>query len=256
MLKEDHNREKAKVQTVAASAETNTAQLESERDEALARAHDLQLQLSAALADIGVANSDTERVSAANSNLQSALEAFQNEREAEIAMMEENRGEQEAAMAAAHAAVLYATHEAHLTEIRHIQTATDNAIKHSMDEINSLEGKLEMMRLENVQTRRSLDEAIKRLQATQDDVIDRLFMKNVLLDWLTKTDVKERSKILELMASVLHFTDADKEKVHLEEGSALRKLVAPPPSKIDLEDLEGDNVREKWVNFLIAEAED
>lgn len=256
MLKEDHSRQKAKVQTVAASAESSTAQLEAERDEALARVHDLQLQLSAAMADIDVAKSDAERVMTANGNLQAALEAFQNEREAEMAMIEENRREQEEAMAAAHAAALDATHEANLAEIRQIQRASDSAVMTAMDEIKRLEEKLEMFRVENVQMRRSLDEAIKRLQATQDDVVDRSFMKNILLDWLTKTEKKDKGRVLELMASVLHFTDAEKEKVHIDDGSTLRKLVAPPPSKTDLEHLEGDNVREKWVNFLIAEAED
>jgi chromosome segregation ATPase len=256
MLKEDHSREQAKVHSVAATAESSTAQLEAQRDEALANVHDLQLQLSAATADIEVAKSDAERVMIANANLQAALEAFQNEREAEMSMMEESRREQEEAMAAAHAAVLDATHEAHATEIRQIQNASDAAVRNSMDEIARLEVKLEMFRLENVQTRRSLDEAIKRLQATQDDVIDRSFMKNVLLDWLSKTDRKEKSQVLELMASILHFTEEEKERVHIDEGSTLRKLVAPPPSKVDLEKLEGENVREKWVNFLIAEAED
>jgi hypothetical protein len=256
MLREDHSREKAKVQNVAASAESNTAQLEAERDEALAKTHDLQLQLSAALADIDVAKSDAERVMTANTNLQAALESFQNEREAEMKMLEEIRREEEVAMNAAHAAALEATHEVHQAEIRQIQRACDAAVMNSMDEIKRLEEKLEMFRVENVQTRRSLDEAIKRLQATQDDVIDRTFMKNILLDWLTKTEKKEKVHVLELMASVLHFTDAEKEKVHIDDVSGLRKLVGPPPPKADLEHLEGDNVREKWVNFLIAEAED
>lgn len=256
MLKEDHSREKAKVQNVAASTESITAHLESERDEALARGHDLQLQLSAALADLDIAKSDVERTMISNGNLQAALEAFQNEREAEVAMLEESRREQEEVMSAAHAAALDATHEANQAEIRQIQRVADAAVTHSMDEIKRLEDKLEAYRMENVQTRRSLDEAIKRLQATQDDVIDRTYMKNITLDWLMKTDRREKGQVLELMASVLHFSEAEKEKVHIDDGGGLRKLVAPPPSKADLDHLEGDNVREKWVNFLIAEAED
>lgn len=258
MLKEDHSREKAKIQTVAASAESSTAQLEAERDEALAKVHDLQIQLSAAFADFDVAKSDAERIMQANANLQAALEAFQNERDSEMAMMEENQREREKALAAKHAAILDATHEANMAEIRQIQQVSDAALMNSMEEIKKLEDKLETYRVENIQTRRSLDEAIKRLQATQDDVIDRTFMKNILLDWLTKNDRKEKVQVLEIMASVLHFTEAEKEKVHIDDGSggSFRKLVIPPPPKVDLEALEGDNVREKWVNFLIAEAED
>ena len=257
MLKEDHSREKAKIQTVAASAESSTVQLESERDEALAKVHDLQIQLSAAFADLQIAKSDAERIMQANVNLQSALEAFQNERDAEMAMMEENQREREKLLAAKHAAILDATHEVNQAEIRQMQQVSDAALVNSMEEIKKLEDKLETYRIENIQTRRSLDEAIKRLQATQDDVIDRTFMKNILLDWLTKNDRKEKIQVLEIMASVLHFTDAEKEKVHIDDGGgSLRKLVIPPPPKVDLESLEGDNVREKWVNFLIAEADD
>jgi hypothetical protein len=65
------------------------------------------------------------------------------------------------------------------------------------------------------------------------------------------------------MASVLHFTDEEKERVNIDDTShALRKAVmgrvaAPfPPTKADMEHLEGDNVREKWVNFLLAETND
>ena len=256
MLKEDHSREKAKVQNVAASAESNNYHLESERDEALASVHDLQLQLSATLADVDVAKADAERVMIGNTNLQAALEAFQNEREAELAMIEESRLDQENATAAFHAAAIEATHEAHQAEIRQNQRVSDAAVKNCMDDIKRLEEKLEMFRVENVHTRRSLDEAIKRLQATQDDVIDRTFMKNILLDWLTKTEKKERGQVLGLMASVLHFTDAEKEKVHIDDGGGLRQFLGPPPSKADIEHLEGENVREKWVNFLMAEADD
>lgn len=256
LLREEHNREKARVKNVAASAESSTAQLETERDTARAQVQDLQLRLSAALADVGVANADAERAMLANSNLQAALEAFQNEREAEMAMVEETRREQEAATLATHEAALEATKDAHRVEIRQIQDACDDAVKNSMEEIKRLEEKLEMLRVENMQTRRSLDEAINRLQATQDDVVDRSFMKNILLDWLTKTEKKERGQVLELMASVLHFTDEEKSRVHIDDGGGHWKFVAPPPPKADLEHLEGDNVREKWINFLIAEAED
>ena len=167
------------------------------------------------------------------------------------------------ATAAAHAAALEATHEAHQAQIREIQDAADVALQNAKEEIRKLETKQKELLSENVQMRRSLDEAIHRLQSTQEDVIDRTLMKNILMDWLTKTGVKERKDILELMASVLHFTEEEKEKVHINTpvGGALGKVVgsvaAPlPPSKADVEHLEGDNVREKFFNFLMAETDD
>ena len=177
-------------------------------------------------------------------------------------MMEEQRLEAEQSIKAAHAAAMDAMREANETHLRDIQIAADASVRHSMEEIQNLESKLAAFKAENVQMRRSLDEAIYRLQATQEDVIDRTLMKNILMDWLTKTGTKERTDVLELMASVLHFTEEEKDRVHIgPHAGALEKVVhsvaAPiPPSKADVEHLAGDTVREKWVSFLLAETED
>jgi GRAB domain/GRIP domain len=259
MLKEDNEREKAKRQNVAASAETTSAQLIVDRDAALAEVQDLKQQLTAALADIEVCKSDAERVMLANSNLQSALEAFQMEREAELSIWEENKVADEKALLAAHQVALDAERQTHEAQIELIQKASDAAIRNSMNEIKLLEEKVETYRLDNVQMRRSLDEAISRLQTTQDDVIDRAFMKNVLFDWLTKRGVKERRDVLEVMANILHFTEDEKEQVHIGYSShiGLGSFVGQlPEPKADMEHLEGENVREKFVNFLLAETDD
>lgn len=236
--------------------------MEDERDSAIAQVQDLQQQLAAVFADLEIAKSDLERALLSRNNLQVALESFQGEREAELALMEEQRLEAEQTIRAAHAAAMDAMREANEAHLREIQMAADASVRHSMEEIQNLESKLAAFKAENVQMRRSLDEAIFRLQATQEDVIDRTLMKNILMDWLTKTGAKERKDVLELMASVLHFTEEEKERVHIgPHAGALEKVVhtvaAPiPPSKADVEHLAGDTVREKWVNFLLAETED
>jgi hypothetical protein len=262
MVKEERDRERAKSHHAVASASDNNTQLGEQRDEAMAEVDDLKRQLAAAMADLDVAKSDTERVMMANINLQGALESFQSEREAELGMLEEQRLQAEEATAAAYAAQLDATKQAHATELGQLQQATDASIRHSLDGIHQLEARVEHFRLENVQMRRSLDEAIQRLQMNQEDVIDRTLMKNILMDWLTKPDQKSKREVLEVMASVLHFSDEEKEKVHIHGsfekfGKVVGSLTAAPPaSKADLENLQGDNVREKWVNFLLAETDD
>ena len=256
MLKEDNEREKAKRQNVTASAESTNAQLIADRDSALVEAQDLQQQLAAALADVEIAKSDSDRITTANNNLQGALEAFQLERDAEYAIWQENKSSDEEAIKAAHSATLSATIQMHEIQMQRIQEAADAAVVNSMKEIKQFEGKIEMYRTENIQMRRSLDEAINRLQATQDDVIDRIFMKNVLFDWLTKKGVKERRDVLELMASILHFTEEEKEQVHIGQSTGFGLMIGPPQAKADMEHLGGDNVREKFINFLMAETED
>jgi hypothetical protein len=65
------------------------------------------------------------------------------------------------------------------------------------------------------------------------------------------------------MANVLHFTEEEREKVHLThmdiENIRTRfvgAIAAPlPPSKANVEHLQGENVREKWINFLMAETD-
>jgi chromosome segregation ATPase len=225
-----------------------------------AEVHDLKRQLTAARADIDLARADTERVMTANANLQHALEAFQSERDAELALLEDQRRDMEEAMAAAHAAALEATHEAHEADIRRIRLGANEEVAKVRMEVKKMEEKNDILKADNVQMRRSLDEAIQRLQSTQEDIIDRTIMKNILLDWLSKPAAKERRQVLEVMANLLHFTTEEKEKVHLVDEGAFGKIVHSvaqlPPPKADVEQLKRENVREKWVNFLLSEIED
>ena len=122
-----------------------------------------------------------------------------------------------------------------------------------MEEIGEMESKQEAIKKENANLRQSLDEAIKRLHNNEEDVIDRSLIKNILLDWYSKSG-KSKREVLQVMSSLLHFTEADKEKCGISENSphgligSLAPPLNPPPGNID-----GDNIREKFVNFLIAE---
>lgn len=264
MVREERDRERAKSHSVVQSTITSHSQVESERDTALAEVRDLKQQLTAALADLDIARADQERIMIANANLQAALEAFQDERQAEMNMLEEQRMDAEEAINSAHAAAVEALKQTHAEEIRQVQYAAEERVKQAMDQVTDLKAAMHKLKSENAQTRRSLDEAIHRLQTTQEDVIDRTLMKNILLDWCTMKDRDKRHQVLQLMASVLHFTDEEKESVHLTHmdiesvrAKVVGALAAPlPPSKASLEQLQGDNVSEKWVNFLLSETDD
>ena len=261
MLKETRDRELAKSQSTVADVTTHKSNLEMERNTALARARDLDQQLTVALADVEVARSDAQRAMTSNANLQRALESFQSEREAELGMLEEAKHRDEKAAAAAHAAAIQATYDANETKIREVKYAADTAIKKLNTELQVLKGRIQEYEKDNLHLRRSLDEAIYRLQSTQEDVVDRTMMKNIILDWFSKTG-KNKKQVLELMASMLHFTDGDKEKCHIYEGTGsyekfVGAVVAPLPAPAkEVDTLEGENVREKWVNFLLAETDD
>ena len=240
---------------------SNQAALIAERDAAKAEALDLEHRFAALQGDLEVLRSDYSRSQTANTNLHRAMETFQSERDAELGMLEESRMDAEDALKSCHELALEAMREENETIINQVQEASNKAVRNMMDEMSVLELKQEEYRRENVNLRRSLDEAIKRLQTNQEDVIDRAFMKNILLDWHSKSG-KSRRDVLLIMSSVLHFTENDRDKCGIGEHSgAIGKVVgavAPPltPAKKSAEDLKGDTVREKWVSFLLSECGD
>ena len=234
MLKESRDRELAKSQSTVADVTSHKSNLEIGRNAALARAQDLKQQLTVALADVDVARSDTQRALLSNANLQRALESFQSEREAELEMLDIQKQRDEEVTAAAHAAAIQATHEANESKLRQAKCAADIAIKEVVTKLQILQGKVTEYEKDNLYLRRSLDEAIHRLQSTQEDVVDRAMMKNILLDWFSKTG-KNKKQVLEVMASMLHFTDSEKEKCSIYEGAGSYEMfvgavVAPLPA--------------------------
>jgi chromosome segregation ATPase len=264
MLQEERARETTKNQSVVQSALHSNTKIESERDEALSELRDSKQQLAAALADLEIGKADIARITTANNNLSDALEAFQDERHAEMELVDQQRKEAESAISCAHDAAMEALRQAHSTEMQQVQNAADLALENKIGEVSSLDARIERLKSENNQTRRSLDEAIQRLQTSQEDVIDRALMKNILLDWCTMADKSKRHQVLELMANVLHFTDNEREKVHLTHmdiesvrSRVVGAFAAPlPRSKADFEHLEGSNVGEKFRSFMLAETDD
>ena len=263
LVREERDRERAKNQSVAQSTMTSHSVLESERDSAVAEVRGLKQELAAAFADLDVLRADRARLLTANNNLQAALEAFQDERHAEMKIMEEQRLESEAAIYAAHAAAVEIIQQTHAEDIRRVHVVAEQATKEALEQRDDITVTLKKLQAEHFQTRRSLDEAIHRLQTSQEDVIDRTLMKNILLEWCMMKEKEKRQQVLELMASLLHFTDEEKESVHLTHldidsmrSKVVGAIAAPlPPSKAILEQLEGENVSEKWISFLMAESE-
>jgi len=263
LLKEERDREALKASSLKESKETNQTTLTAERDAAKAEVLDIQQQLSALQADLKVAKFDYGSAINVTTNLQMAMEAFENERESEMALLEESRSTAEDAIIAAHKIAVEAAKKENDRVTDEVQQSSNIAVMNMMNEIKTMESKHEEYRKENVNLRRSLDEAIKRLQSNEEDVIDRSLMKNILLDWHSKNGRGKRD-VLTVMSSVLHFTDAEKDKCGLSDQGGhggIGKVVgtlAPPmnPTRMSAEELDGDNIREKWVSFLLAECGD
>jgi len=258
LLEEERIREKSALTTAHEKTSQDHALVIHERDEKKAQARDLEQILTAAQADLELANTDRNRALVANENLQRALEDFQSERDSETALLSEQRMLEEEAFAAAHAASLEATREANAVEMRDVQYAAERSCTNSLVEIDKMEATVQECRRDNLNLRKALDEAISRLQTNQEDVIDRSLIKNVILDWHSKKG-KAKRDVMILLGSILHFTEDEKDKAFIGEGlGTLDKVygavAAPlPPAKLNVDKIEGENVREKWVNFLLAE---
>jgi hypothetical protein len=64
-----------------------------------------------------------------------------------------------------------------------------------------------------------------------------------------------------LLGSILHFTEDEKDTAFIGEGpGSFERVVGAglrlPPPKLNADKIEGDTVREKWINFLLAETGD
>ena len=263
LLKEERDREVKKVLSLQESKESNQAVLTAQRDAAKAQVLDLEQRLAASQADFQVAKTDYDRSIIASSNLQTAMEAFEIEREAEFELLGENRISTEEAMTAAHELALETTRKENDRIIQEAQVASNKAVTNMMEEVKGMEHKQEEYRKENVNLRRSLDEAISRLQSKEEDVIDRALIKSILLDWHSKSG-KAKRDVLMVMSSILHFDEKEKQKCGLTSGphnsisGRMVDTLAPPfpTSGTSPEDLDGDNIREKWVSFLLSECGD
>lgn len=144
MLEEERLREKTALEMAKDKTSENYTLVLTERDEAKAEARDLSHQLEATRADLELANTDRNRALMANENLQRALEDFQSERDAEIAMLTEQHSSAEVAIAAAHAASIDAMREANEAEMRDVQFAADRSIKSSLAELDKMEATIQV----------------------------------------------------------------------------------------------------------------
>lgn len=291
MLEEERRREKSALESAHEKTSEDHALVLSERDALKAQVSNLEQFLAAAQADLDLANTDCSRALLANENLQRALEDFQSERDAEITLLTDQQKASEEAIAASHAASLEAMREANAADMRDVQYAADKSVQNALAEMDKMEatihvsafiytmdfsilyGVLEKIspynfiprkkecRKDNMNLRKALDEAIARLQTNQEDVIDRSLIKNIILDWHVKKG-KAKRDVMILLGSILHFTEDEKDKAFIGEGpgtfdKVVGAVAAPlPPAKLNVDKIEGDTVREKWVNFLLAETGD
>ncbi|KAF8524309.1 hypothetical protein BU17DRAFT_74799 [Hysterangium stoloniferum] len=214
---------------------------------------ELDLEQAARAKDASELAKERER----SANLQSVLEDFQSAREHETRQAVHEYKEQlrQATQSLAEYKSRALRAEVELEESS-TNTHRSAALEKEVKEKQLLIGKL---RHEAVILNEHLTEAIRRLRRdASDNNVDRRLVTNVILSFLTtlRTDSK-RFEILALLASILSWSDEEREKAGLQRsgsGSGLLwgsgKGKAPELEKTD----ETESFSKMWVEFLLKEA--
>ncbi|KIJ36802.1 hypothetical protein M422DRAFT_178917, partial [Sphaerobolus stellatus SS14] len=190
-------------------------------------------------------------------NLQTVLDDFQSAKEYEtrqaVRELEDQLRQTTKSLAEYKSRALQAEVELQETSTNTQRTA---ALEKELKEKNLLIGKL---RHEAVILNEHLTEAIRRLRKGASDTnVDRRLVTNVFLSFLTtpRADTK-RYEMLSLLASILSWTDAEREKAGLQRtaGSSLLSRVTGRTHSTELERTdETESFSNMWVEFLLKEA--
>ncbi|KAG1823634.1 uncharacterized protein BJ212DRAFT_1444722 [Suillus subaureus] len=187
-------------------------------------------------------------------NLQSVLEDFSASKEHELSQAVKDYRSQ----------LDDVTIQAKLDELK-INASRTQELEQDVKEKNLLIGKL---RHEAVIINEHLMEALRRLRRNSSETnVDRRLVNNVLLSFLStpRADAK-RFEMLTLLASVLSWTDAEREKAGLQRSSITASsgnsfwgrpsnIGSPSQKAVDLEKTdETESFSRLWVEYLLTEA--
>ena len=139
-------------------------------------------------------------------------------------------------------------------ECSELQNEQKTVLERKLDDEMLFRRKAEIdMNTEKRRMAKTLDSALKQLQNSREDVVDRALIANLIVNYFHRNRDKD---ILGLIAKILSFNDDQKEIVGLQPVSLIASILTtvvgkPPPPP----DIEGDNLAELWVNFLLVESE-
>ncbi|KIM91289.1 hypothetical protein PILCRDRAFT_810544 [Piloderma croceum F 1598] len=222
---------------------------------------DLELEREAREREAG----ELELAREQSNNLQSVLEDFQAAKDHELRQAVRDYKSQ---LDQVTQSLTEFKHRALNAELRLEDTTTDASrtqeLEKEVKEKNLLIGKL---RHEAVIINEHLMEALRRLRRNSSETnVDRRLVTNVLLSFLTtpRADQK-RFEMLQLLASVLSWTDAEREKAGLQRAQPTSATTSfwgrpsnvgsPQKSNPDLEKTdETESFSRLWVEFLLTEA--
>ena len=116
----------------------------------------------------------------------------------------------------------------------------------------------------------ALNSAIRQLQHSQEDVVDRALVANLIVQYFSKGRSRE---MLQILSKILNFSDNQLVAVGLKVApttiiDSFMSALAPKVENVEIEVLiiallsidycdlvQGDNLAELWVNYLLEETQ-
>lgn len=133
----------------------------------------------------------------------------------------------------------------------------NHLLKEKLEDESLLRRKAEIeFNNEKKKMQKTLETALIQIRNTDDDVVDRVLVTNLFVDYIQK---RRSLDVLALIGKILNFSDEQKEAVGLKVPSqnyiksfitSIVGPLAPPP------EVEGDNLAELWINFLLTESDE
>ena len=206
-------------------------------------------------------------------NLHLALENMRNEGEQKIRQLVSEHATKVASIEHAYSQSTANSETSYRKTLQEYEDTIKN-LTITCDDVALLQRKYEIdLNHEKKKMQQQLNEALNQLGETKGDVVDRVLVTNLIVNYFERNRSRE---VLGLIARILLFTDEQKEIVGLKVPPTSKiisslfnsiitggGIIAPTDSSDPLRQnatplkpkVEGNNLAELWVNFLIAESE-
>ncbi|KAJ2777994.1 hypothetical protein GGI15_004323 [Coemansia interrupta] len=199
-------------------------------------------------------------------NLQSALESLQESKDAEVDMaVERLREELRSCTKEQRAAVARA--EKAETRLRKIEL-TGTSAEQTQQKINSQQTEIERLRHEVAVLKDHLNESMRRLREESSEFnLDKRVITNLIVGFLALPyGDSKRYEVLQLMSSILQFTEEQQQKVGLirkagrrvplqqssspQPGTPISEAADTPPAQLETK----DSFSDQWISYLLRES--
>ncbi|KAI8325396.1 hypothetical protein GQ54DRAFT_246199, partial [Martensiomyces pterosporus] len=257
---EESSRQATELRARLQAAEERMEAEAAERNQLEDRVEQLQSELNQALNSESQWVDERELHMVTIQNLQGALESLQEAKDSEVDIaVEKLREELRASTKSQRAAVTRA--EQAETRLRKIELSGATA-EQCQQKITDQATEIEKLRHEVAVLKDHLNESMRRLREEGNDFnLDKRVITNLIVGFLALPyGDSKRFEILQLMSSILQFSEEQQEKVGLIRKAGRRAPLSPSPnntaseSPSDAQQDTKDSFSDQWISFLLRES--